>query len=727
MYELIITEKPQASKKIADALANGKPIKENLGGVPYYKITHNKKDIVVACAVGHLYGLEEKEKKKGWSYPVFDIEWQPSHETKKAAAFTKKYLSALRKLSKDATEFTVATDYDIEGEVIGLNVIRFACKQKNANRMKFSTLTKEDIVTAYENKNRELNWGQAYAGETRHYLDYYNGINYSRALTASIKTTGAFKIMSIGRVQGPALKIIVTREKEIKKFVPVPFWQISLDGEVKEGKIEAWHEKDKFWDKNEALKVMEKIKDEKIAKVSSISISSFSQAPPTPFDLTTLQTESYRCHKIVPKKTLEIAQELYSAGFISYPRTSSQQYPSNIGYTKILTLLKNNKTYEKLANLLLKKKNLVPNNGKKTDPAHPAIYPTGIVPSLEGQEFKIYDIIVKRFLATFSDPAKRETNKIRVDANNEPFIVKGTRTVERGWHVFYDPYVKLEEQELPHVKKGDNVTVKKFTKHNKETQPPKRYTEASIIRELEKRNLGTKSTRAQIVDTLFQRGYVNGKTIEATDIGISTIDTLEKYSPDIVNEELTKHFEQEMEGIRVGKKKEEDVLKAARTSLTKILENFRSKEKEIGKELQSAYHKTRDALTTLGSCPVCKEGKIQLRRGKFGQFAACNKYPDCKTTLSLPNNALLKPSVNVCSACAHPIVLVIRRGKRPTEVCINKDCPGKEQVEHQAEEKPCPKCSKGKLLLRKSIYGSFLGCSSYPKCKYTEQLAGNQK
>ena len=218
MYELIIAEKPNASKRIAESLADGKPIKENLNGVPYYKITRGKKDIVVACAVGHLYGLEQKEGKK-WSYPIFDIEWQASYETKKESAFTKKYLTALKKLSKDAKEFTVATDYDIEGEVIGLNVIRYACKQKDANRMKFSTLTKEDLIKAYETKEKTLNWGQAKAGETRHFLDYYNGINYSRALTSAIRSTGAFKIMSIGRVQGPALHFIVQRERSTTNYL----------------------------------------------------------------------------------------------------------------------------------------------------------------------------------------------------------------------------------------------------------------------------------------------------------------------------------------------------------------------------------------------------------------------------------------------------------------------------------------------------------------------------
>ncbi|MBI4151087.1 DNA topoisomerase I, partial [Candidatus Woesearchaeota archaeon] len=144
MTELIITEKPNAAKKIAEALADGKLVKGGTGA-PYYHLTHNGKDIVVGCAVGHLYGLAEKVKSKGFQYPVFDIQWVPTSDVSKGAAFSKKYLEELKRLAKDADTFTVATDYDVEGEVIGLNIVRYACKQKDAHRMKFSTLTKEDL------------------------------------------------------------------------------------------------------------------------------------------------------------------------------------------------------------------------------------------------------------------------------------------------------------------------------------------------------------------------------------------------------------------------------------------------------------------------------------------------------------------------------------------------------------------------------------------------------
>ena len=222
--ELIITEKPSAAKMIASALSDSTPAQVKNGKVTNYEITHNKKKIIVSSAAGHLYGLEEKEKT--FEYPRFDIEWKPTHKTSKNARFTKAFLDNLTKIAKQSDSFTVACDYDVEGEVIGLNCVRFACKQKDASRMKFSTLTKSEIQESYNNKAKTLNWGQARAGETRHFLDWMYGINLSRALMSSLKKAGTFKVLSTGRVQAPALKIVVDRELEIRDFKPETFWQL---------------------------------------------------------------------------------------------------------------------------------------------------------------------------------------------------------------------------------------------------------------------------------------------------------------------------------------------------------------------------------------------------------------------------------------------------------------------------------------------------------------------
>jgi DNA topoisomerase I len=731
-YELIITEKPQAAKKIAEALADSKAKKESHNKVPYYTLRHNGNSIVVGCAVGHLFTVAEKNKGK-WHYPVFDVEWVASSKTNKGAAYISKYLNTLKKLSKGADTFTVACDFDIEGEVIGYNVIRFICKEKDAQRMKFSTLTKNELVNSYEHKLKHIEWGQANAGVTRHELDWYYGINLSRALTLAVKTTGMFKILSSGRVQGPALKIIVEKEKIIQKFKPEPFWQIELNGKIQTNKITAMHKEDKFWDKEKANAVMEKT-DGHDGKLSKIDKREFSQKAPFPFDLTTLQTEAYRSLHIQPKKTLEFAQELYIAGLISYPRTSSQKLPPTIGYDKILKKLQNQQFYKELAGKLLTKGNLKPNEGKKEDPAHPAIYPTGNISDIDGQKAKIYDLIVRRFLATFADISKRETITFTIDINSEEFMSKGTRTVVPGWQEYYGSHVKIEEQTMPDVKEGDELKVKKIEMHDKETQPPKRYSPASIIKALEKRGLGTKSTRAAIVDSLFKRGYVHETSIQATALGIHVCDTLNKYCPQILDVDLTKLFEELMEEIRENKKTPEQVLTQAREKLKTILEGFKENEKKIGKELADSLKNTRNVLNHVGKCPTCKDGDLEIRKGKYGQFIACNKYPDCKTTFKLPTGGKFKVQKDVCKECNYPTIMIFK-GKKPQKLCINDDCPSKkiadpkaakeiEEVANGKKEKLCPKC-KEPLLLRKSIYGQFFGCSKFPKCRYTERIEDN--
>jgi DNA topoisomerase I len=733
MTELIITEKPSSALKIAQALADGKPIKRKNKQCSYYELTHGNQDIVITSAVGHLYTLKETEDMK-WSYPTFNIKWVASSSVSKELKYVKDYIDTISMLSKEANEFTVACDYDIEGEVIGLNVVRFACKLKDANRMKFSTLTKEDIIEAYEKKMSHLDWGQANAGETRHKLDWFYGINISRALTASVKAAGSFKVMSAGRVQGPALKLLVDREREIRAFVPEPYWQIGLWGKYGGAKVEAWHKADKIFDKVEVNRILVATKDAKEANVTEVKRTKRNQAPPYPFDLTTLQSESYAHFKITPKETLAIAQKLYLQGVTSYPRTSSQKLDPKLGFKKILTSLSKMIAYKELAGELLKISVLKPNNGKKTDPAHPAIYPTGEMPKeLHPREQKVYDLIVKRFLATFSTPAVRETMTITLDVNCENFITKGTRTIEENWMRFYKPYLKMEEVSLPDMKEQEKIPVDKIDKVDKETQPPKRFNQSSIIKELEKRNLGTKATRADILHRLFERGYVEGVKIEVSELGIKTIEILEKHVPRIIEEKLTADFEEDMEEIRQDKEKPEAVLEKAKVFLAKLLDDFKKKEVEIGEDIIKSLRDTIDAQNYMGPCPKCEKGRLKVRKGKFGRFVGCDKYPDCKTIFNIPKTGMIKFTGSQCEECKHPIIEA-GSGRSKRKNCINTDCKSREEKDGDNVNAPktptgagekkypeegmvCPTCKEGQMVLRKSFYGEFLGCNNYPKCQ----------
>jgi len=561
------------------------------------------------------------------------------------------------------------------------------------------------------------------------------GINLSRALTLAIRKQKAYRTMSSGRVQGPALQIMAEREKEIQTFKPKKYWQLQLLGKKGSADIEAWHYKDKFWDEKEASQILAKTKGHN-GTIIDVTKTEKKQPPPYPFDLTTLQTESYHLFGFSPKRTLDIAQDLYSRGYISYPRTSSQQLSLKIGLKKILNNLMKQSLYTELCQAVLKTK-LLPNNGKKTDPAHPAIYPTGITPkTLEQNQKKLYDLIVKRFFATFGEPAIRQTITAKIDVNSEFFIARGTRTIEKGWHTLYQPYVKLKEETLPKLELKDNIHVKKINKIEKQTEPPRRFTQATIIRELEKRNLGTKATRAQIIENLYNREYIIGKSIEVTKLGMKTIETLKKYCPDIIDEELTKSFEEDMEKIRKHKLGLKKILDKAEQELIHVLNIFKKHEAEIGKELAKAYLETEREKSYIGVCPVCKKGELHVLHNKKNnsRFIACNRYPKCKTTFNIPRSGEVKSTGKSCDVCGYPVIQV-RKGKIPKQICINKQCKSKKsddimvrkeesEMKRHIVEEECPKCKEGILIIKKSMYGHFLACNRFPKCRYTQNIKG---
>lgn len=744
---LIITEKPQAAEKIAKAI--GDPRKYSEENVNYFEIDRGDKKILVASAVGHLFGLTYKKGQKGW--PIYELEWIPSYETK-TAAFTKRYYDLLRKLARKAGNFIVATDFDNEGEVIGWNVLRFICNQKTAKRMKFSTLTSDELKSAFESPMPELAWGNAYAGETRHILDWMYGINLSRALMSAIKTTGSFQILSIGRVQGPALKIIVEREKEIASFKSEPYWQVFADVKNPEtkGNLILKHPEDIF--DSSVLEKFKKIKE----GIAETTKKQESIPPPSPLDLTTLQREAYRLHKISPSETLRFAQQLYLDGVISYPRTSSQKIPDSVKPKEILKKL--SKRFD--TSIATRAK---PIEGKKSDPAHPSIYPTGEYQNLSGSGEKIYNIIAKRFISCFSPDAITSNKRIVLTATDSKgipltyeisenkiideededknidkeegenqskqtsdnqkkrkvtikFTASGLKVLEKGWTSIYP--TTLEESDIPDLK--GKTKINEIKTEEKQTQPPKRYTPTSLITLLEKKNLGTKATRSSIVDTLFARGYLDGTSIKATDLGMRLINTLEKYSPIITNENLTRQLEDEMEKIQEHnnqanlEKEQLNVVGKAKEIINDISKEFKANEAKIGQDIMQGIQNQREQKrieNTLQQCPTCKKGNLRImyNRASRRYFVSCSAYPDCKQTYSLPPNALIKKvEGRTCESDGFPKLIAIRKGKRPWEFCFNPNCEiekkKREEWAAKAESKTSNTESAGKGRRRKSKY-----------------------
>ena len=264
--------------------------------------------------------------------------------------------------------------------------------------------------------------------------------------------------------------------------------------------------------------------------------------PNPPFNLTTLQIEAYKLCGFTPARTLQIAQSLYLGGMISYPRTSSQKLPASVEYIEILKKL--SREYP-MTKLITRDK---PIEGEKTDSAHPSIFPTGenMDITLSIEEKKLYDLIVRRFVALFCDDAIIDRKTVSGIIDGLKFILKGSSIRKKGWMEVYP--VKIDEKNISDADGEFEIT--KVRNEEKETQPPKRYSPASIVAELEKRNLGTKATRAAILETLYDRGYIREKSIEATPLGLSLISTMERYSPIIIDEQLTRNFEDEMEKMQ---------------------------------------------------------------------------------------------------------------------------------------------------------------------------------
>ena len=668
MVKLVICEKPSVAEKIAYAIGKGGKVeRKNLYGVSYYEVERDGAHLIVVSAVGHLYTLHEVGKGRG--YPVFDIEWAPNYEVDSDSAYSKKYLDAIKKLGGGADEYICACDFDIEGSLIGYNIIRFGCGSEVSSRMKFSALTEEDLEEAYLQRS-DFDIENAFAGEARHMLDWFYGINLSRALMASIREAGASykQVMSIGRVQGPALAILARKEKSIDAFVSQPYWEIKCMAKS----VQFEHMHGRFMDKAMAKAALDNSKSP--GTVKKVERKEYLQPPSPPFDLTSLQVEAYRLFGFAPALTLELAQSLYEATLISYPRTSSQKLPAKLNLKKIIEALSANPDYSASAKSLLSQGRTVPLEGKKSDPAHPAIHPTGRRGNmLADKQKKLYDLVVKRFLASFAQSAKREAQKVEIVSGTEGYRANGNRTTFQGWFDIYAPYVKLDEVTLPPFVEGEQTELSKFGMDEKKTQPPKRYTPASIISDLERLGLGTKATRATIIETLFKRGYVEGASIKTTPFGMAVYDLLSQAAPEILDEKLTHDIETEMEKIKDGEN-EKKVIEDGKKVLVGILAHFEGKEKNIGFGLLSGLKQKSFSESILGKCVKCG-GDLRVIQSKAGkQFVGCLNYPSCTATYPLPQNAKIVPLGKPCEKCGTPMIRVIRKGKKMFEMCIDPAC-----------------------------------------------------
>ena len=677
---LIVTEKPDAALHVAEALGSKQKLRKvSVGGVPFFEVQKEEDRILVCSALGHLYAVAAKGTEGRSQYPVWDFAWKPKHLIERGQKRQERWIQSIAKVSKDADRFINACDYDVEGSLIGYTILKYACDgaDKKAQRMKFSTLTAKELQDAYARVSLELDFPLAYAGMCRHEVDWLYGINLSRALTQSaLKVSHRYSTLSTGRVQGPTLRFLVDREKEIETYVPVPYWILKTIVDVDGEEIEAAYEIERFELKAQAESAIKDCVDQR-GVIEKLESRTYRLLPPTPFDLSALQAEAYRHFFLTPRIALGIAERLYLDQLVSYPRTSSQKLPPSIGYQEILKGLGQMGAYRAATTQLLSSGTLLPNEGRKEDPAHPAIYPTGTVPrrSLEPREHKIFDLVIRRFLATFGETATKQGDKATIKVGDHAFFLHGSRILEKGWISLYGPYAKFEEVTLPPLREGQEVTIKKITLEEKFTQPPPRFNPSSLLKAMEDAEIGTKATRADIIETLYRRGYVREPRMVATQLAFRVTEILTKYCPKVVDVTFTRELESMMEEIELGKQTREHVVLETVNYLKPIVEDLKTKEDEIGKELTSIISKMWQASITLSvPCPKCGSKLRVVRNPRTRKrFIGCSgKWEKkCDFALPLPQFGALSLLEKRCPECGFQMVQVRSKGRRPMISCSN--------------------------------------------------------
>jgi DNA topoisomerase-1 len=544
--------------------------------------------------------------------------------------------------------------------------------------MRFSTLAPGELQYAFEN-TEDINIFNVRAAETRHMIDWIYGINLSRAVMHALRAAGRAKILSIGRVQGPFLKYLVERQRDIAAFIPQDFWELHAFASG----VRFQHAAGRFSSEAEAAIAQSQTPAEGVIEITRERKSIY---PPPAFDFTSLQVEAYRHFGFSPVQTQEIAQALYTNAYISYPRTSSQKLPRQLNLPGVIDKVSKNSKYSERANKLLKNNMFRPREGNKED-VHPAIHPTGIIGKLSADEEKLYDLIVSRFLACFMEPAEIEDAQIAIIAGNQKYKTDARSITKLGWLDGYK-YSNIKQTEFPPFQVGQKVKIEKFEILKKQTSPPPRFSPATILQTLEDQEVGTKTTRALVLDILYKRGYLSGRQINVTPLGLAVYDAFNKYVPLVVDPELTRKLEKEIEAIQDDKMSQDEVINSAKKIIREVVTEMKNKEKEIGSELLIQLKKSEEFA------PCKCGGKLRvLQKGK-SKFLGCTNYPKCKITYSLPYG--LFNYAEQCPECNSPIIWIIK-GKQRFKACLNRECPTKLEKEAAREKREEDKIKKEKI------------------------------
>jgi DNA topoisomerase-1 len=720
--KLIVSEKNIAAKRIADILAVGKPKADKVYTTPVYRFKRDGEEWVAIGLKGHIMGVDFPEGFGKWK--LEELAGLVGAPVEKVPA-EKGIIQSLKKLAKEAEVAIIATDYDREGELIGADardIVVKANPKLDTYRARFSAITKGEIDRAFAELG-PLDENLADAGEARQDIDLIWGAVLTRYLTLTSNKAAQRKwgsVLSAGRVQTPTLKLIVDREIEREAFVPEDYWQMRGAFEAVDGTpFTAGHATDRFKDQATADAAMAAVAGATTGRVTAVDKSSRQQKPPTPFNTTALQAAA-AAEGISPAQTMRVAESLYMDGLISYPRVDNTVYPPSLELRTILDTLGGVAMYREAVNRIKAAGPLNPSRGAKETTDHPPIHPTGAADpdKLTGQAWKLYNLIARRFMATLSPAAVVEGTKASIDVAGETFIARGDVLVVPGYRAVY-PFGSKKDEQLPALTEGDVVAFGGATLEAKQTQPPARYSQGKLIQEMEKAGLGTKATRHEIIQTLYDRKYVINDPAEPTCQGRSVIEALTSFADRITTPGMTRELEADMDSIAEGHNGRPQVVDHSRQLLGDVMDKLLTNVEPVGVLLKKAA----DEDAKLGTCP--KSGHdlmVRYSPKTKGYFVACSGYPECDVTYSLPQASRYESVPEVCPECGTPQVTLFNFRAKPQTICLNLECPTRFEPEVDLGE--CGTIMEGgeictgRLMVHRNpkTLKRYARCTNYEQC-----------
>jgi DNA topoisomerase-1 len=720
--ELVVTEKDNAARRISEILSDGSYGTDRRNGVNVYRWGDRR----CVGLSGHVVGVDFPPEYDDWR-DVEPVELVSADVTKRPTK--QNIVRTLQELAREADSAVIATDYDREGELIGKEAYELVTEVADIpiERVRFSSITEREVTDAFADPD-DLDFDLAAAGEARQVIDLLWGAALTRFLSLSAGQLGN-DFISVGRVQSPTLKLIVDREREIEAFDPEDYWELFADLEKAGEGFEAQYfyredgtENERVWEEAAATEAHERLAGAETATVTSVRRRQRTDDPPAPFN-TTQFIRAASSIGLSAQKAMSIAEDLYTAGYVTYPRTDNTVYPEDTDPRELLETFADTGAFGEDAASLLDREEIEPTRGETETTDHPPIHPTGEIPGrqeLSEDEWKTYELVVRRFFATVAEPATWEHLRVVAEANGCSLKANGKRLVEPGYHAVY-PYSSASESHVPDVEEGESLAVSEVRLEAKQTQPPRRRGQSRLIEEMESLGIGTKATRHGILQKLYDRGYIEDDPPRPTRLAMAVVEAAEAFAEHVVDEGMTARLERDMSAIAEGEKSLDEVTEESREMLREIFEELHDSREAVGDHIREALKEDK----VLGPCPECGE-RLLVRRSRRGSyFVGCDGYPDCEFTLPLPSNGEPTTTDEVCEE--HDLKHVKMLAGRSTFV---HGCPMCEAARADDEEDvvigECPECGReegGELAIKRTRAGGRLvGCTRYPDCEYSLPL-----